>query len=238
MGRPKLLIADDSEDFTLALAQLLEEEFEIRCSQNGKETLTLLHSFQPDLLVLELMITELDGISLLQAAVDAGLRPNVLAVTRFYNDYTANLMGPLGIRYAIRKPCDLHATAARIRDLIHAPCQHSQAIDPRAQVTALLHALGFPAKLHGYAYLREAILEMARNPSQSITKELYPTVAVICGCTRGQVERSIRTAIASAWNKRDEQAWRKYLRTDPGSPLDRPTNGEFIIRLSEVIQPP
>lgn len=236
MERRKLLLADDSDDFTLALTQQLEKEYEIRCVHDGKQALSMLRSFQPDLMVLEMMITELDGVSLLQMALAEGLRPNVLAVTRFFPEYVSASMEQLGIRYAIRKPTDLYAIADRIRDLIDAIPHRLPASDLKPEVTALLNTLGIPSKLHGYTYLREAILEILRNRDQSITKELYPAVAATCGCTRNQVERSIRTAIAAAWNKRDEEVWRKYLLPDSTAPLVRPTNSELIICLAEHIQ--
>lgn len=236
MDRQKLLIADSSEDFPQALARLLQERYEVRCSQSGKETLELLRSYQPGLLILDLMLPELDGISLLRTAHTSGLKPNVLVISRFFNDYTLTVLDQLGIRYAIRKPCDLHATADRIADLIGQTSSDTPAGDLKPRILTLLHTLHFSPKHDGYTYLLEAIREMSRNPGQSITKELYPAVAAICGCSPGQVERSIRTAIASAWKLSDPQVWAKTFCLDPESLSKRPTNAEFIVGSVELLR--
>jgi len=235
MERRKLLIADSSEDFPAALVHYLQNQYDIRCCQSGKEALELLSSFQPQLLVLDLMLPELDGVSLLKSAAASGLNPNVLVVSRLFNDYTLTVLGQLGIRYAIRKPCDIQATADRIADLITQPVSHSPIVDLSPQILTLLHTLYFSPKHDGYTYLQKAISAMARNPGQSITKELYPTVAALCGCSCGQVERSIRSAIAAAWKASEPQVWIDTFLLDPNVPPKRPTNTEFIVRSLEIL---
>ena len=74
-------------------------------------------------------------------------------------------------------------------------------------------------------------MEKIRDPAQSVTKELYPTVAAICGGNAVQVERSIRSAIAAAWVRGDHQLWQVYF---PGE-LARPTNASFISRLADWV---
>lgn len=235
MERRKVLIADASEDFPNALISAIQDKYDIRFSQNGKEALNLLSAFRPHLLVLDLMLPELDGLSLLQAAAASGSLPNVLVISRMFNPYTLNFLGQLDYCYAIRKPADLQAVQERIADLIMLPSSRTSAADPGSKILTLLHTLKFSPKHNGYAYLQKAIAEMSRNPGQSITKELYPTVASLCGCSGVQVERSIRTAISAAWNASDPQIWVQTFDLDPGIPLKRPTNAEFLVRSVEVL---
>ena len=97
MDAMKLLIADGNEEFRRALAAELEGAYRIRCCADGKEALSLLRSFVPDVLVLDLMLPALDGISLLQSAVGAGLCPMVLVTSRFYNDYILGVLAELSV---------------------------------------------------------------------------------------------------------------------------------------------
>ena len=229
----KVLIADASEEFRTALADVLRGGYTVRLCQEGNQTLAALYHMKPDILVLDLLLPGIDGISLLQKAADAGLQPMVLATTGFVNEYVLECAENLGVGYVMVKPCDIHAVAARIADL-H---QHLQppAIsrpDLRTVVSNLLLMLSVPTKLKGYACLREAILEMVKDPSQSITKELYPKVAKLCEGNAAQVERSIRGAITAAWEHRDEQVWRMYFRPNQHGELDRPTNAAFISALA------
>ena len=237
MDQRKLLIADGTEDFRQALHDTLRGAYRVRTCQDGKTAIQLLHSFRPEILVLDLMLPELDGISLLHAACAEDLRPMVLATTRFVNDYVLESVTALGVGYLMLKPCDIHATVARIRDLHQhlSPPVLSEA-DPRAQISNLLLSLGIPTKLRGYAYLREAILLMARRPGQSITKELYPDVGLACSTTAVHVERSIRSAIQIAWNHRDDRIWQLYFQAQADGSLPRPTNAAFISRLADTLE--
>ena len=105
--------------------------------------------------------------------------------------------------------------------------------DPRTAVSNILLRLGIPTKMRGYAFLREAVLVMAHDRTQSVTKELYPTVAQRCGGNPLQVERTIRAAIHSAWDNRDESAWNQVFHTS--GPIPRPTNSAIISLLAEQL---
>ena len=54
-------------------------------------------------------------------------------------------------------------------------------------VSSLLLSLNVSTKHDGFTYLREAVILMAKNPGQSVTKVLYPEVAHICGCNKDNV---------------------------------------------------
>lgn len=236
MEMRKLLIADASEEFRLALAELLRGNYMVRLCQDGNQTLEVLQSMKPDILVLDLLLPGLDGISLLQKVAEAGLQPVVLATTAFSNDYVVDSLARLGVGYVMVKPCDIHAVTARIADLHqHLKPPVVTRPDPRTVVSNMLLSLNVPTKLKGYACLREGVLELVRDPAQQVTKELYPKVAKLYGGNGPQVERLIRTAIDAAWKKRDERVWRLYFQPGPDGCLERPTNATFISALAERV---
>ncbi len=239
METVKLLIADGAEDFRLELEKTLADTYEIRSCSGGKDALSLLEGFRPDVLILDLMLPELDGISLLQTAAARQITPLVLATTRYLSDYLLEALNHLGVVYLMVKPCDVRATAARLRDMTQrlqpAPAPKP---DHRAIVTRQLHSLGLSGKLNGYGYLMEAIPYFAGHPGLSITKELYPAVAALSGSKASQVERSVRSAIHTAWRHRDEHTWSTYFPPRQDGRIPRPTNAEFIARLAEALQTP
>lgn len=235
----KLLIADGNEDLAAALCDALQGAYQVRVTQDGKEALALLESFRPDVLVLDLMLPSLDGITLLQDAASAGLCPKVLALSRFFNDYTLEMLTALGVGYIMRKPCQLHALIARIGDLgqrIH-PLPPPQP-DPKTRTANILISLGFGTKWHGYKYLKEAVVIFSQEPGLSMTKELYPAVAALLHTEWDLVERSIRNAIGTAWLRRDDQVWQLYFPPGPDGVIPKPTNANFISRLAEAIRMP
>ena len=235
MDRKRILIADASQDFREALADMLGSLYQTRTTWDGISTLQQLHSYRPDILILDLMMPGLDGITLLQKALSEDIRPVVLATTRYLSDYIVTSAEKMGVGYLMVKPCDISAIVSRIGDMSQQIRQNGFSCpDHRSIVSNLLLQLGIPTKLKGYALLRESILEMSREPSQSITKELYPAVSAICDATPMQIERSIRSAIATAWSNRDENIWRLYF-SNSTSAIPRPSNGAFITRLADQI---
>lgn len=236
MAQRKLLIADKSEAFRYALAAALAADHEIQECGTGPEALSLLRSFRPEVLVLDLMIPGLDGISLLHTATEEGICPAVLATVPFSTDYIEEAAALLGISYLMMKPCNIHATVLRIREMrlpAHSP--RTAPAEPRKEISQLLLRLGFSTKLRGYPYTREAVLLLCENPDQSMTKELYPEVAVRCGTSPRQVEHCIRTAIEKAWQRQDPCLWLQYFPASPDGKVPKPSNAVFLTRLASSL---
>ncbi len=233
----KLLIAEGSEEYRMALAERLSGTYTVRTCREGKEALELVRSFRPDMAVLDMMLPGLDGVSLLQRAAAEGLYPTVLATSRFFNDYVMEVLTRLGVGYVLRKPYDIDAAVERLADLTdHVNRRIFTQPDPATVISNVLLVLGISTKLHGYAYLRDAILEQMRHPGCMVTKELYPAVGKRFHASSAQVERSIRSAIEKAWLRRDEALWQKYFPQESGACLRKPTNAVFITTLATRIQ--
>ena len=232
----KLLIADSLEEFRLALAAQTRGKYRVRVCQDGNEALEAMLSFKPDLAVLDLMMPGLDGISILQEAQEAGIKPQVLGVSKYFNDYMAEAAYRLDVGFVMVKPCKMKAVLARLTDLAQRLDQTSAARpDPRNAVSNMLRDLGISTKLRGYGYLREAILELHRCPGQMITKELYPGVAKQYDTSASKVERAMRHAIEVAWNRGRIGSANKLLGYEVFSQRDKPTNGEFIAMVADKI---
>lgn len=237
MDRRRLLIAEGTEAFRMALVEMLAGIYELRSCGEGEEALALIRSFHPDLVLLDMMLPGLDGISILEQAIASGERPMVLATTTFSSEYTADQVAALGVCYMMIKPCNLRATVARLADLDRRITRVSGAgTDPSVRISTLLVALGIETKWRGYECLREAILRFARDRNQSMTKELYPAVAGVCGGDWKSVERACRSAIQKAWAKRDKKLWQMYFPFDGAQGAKKPSNRAFISRLADVIR--
>lgn len=231
-----ILIADSSEEFRSTLTNALQGNYRIFSCRSGKEALDFTLETPPDILILDLMLPELDGISLLQLIFASGIRPLVLATTKLYNDYVVDATVKLGVEYLMIKPCDIRAIVGRVKDLSNSLSKPIlSAPDRRTHVSNLLVSLGVSTKLRGYSYLREAVLYMADNPMASVTKELYPAVARRFGCSGSQVERAIRNAIQGAWSQHPGGAWFQIFQSDAQGTVPRPSNSSFISCLADRI---
>ena len=238
MEMKKLLIADAGEEFRMALQDYLCDRYIIQVCKEGNETLQLMESFRPDVVILDLLLPGVDGVTLLQKAAERGLCPTVLATTRFFSDYVLEAMERLAVGYVMVKPCELSAVAARLSDLMQREEDTCEVTKPdmRTVVDNVLRELSFQTHPRGYATLREALLETIRSPGQQVTKTLYPTIGKLCGGNAEQVEHAIRRMIKKAWAKRDQKVWDRYFGLGAGSTVTKcPTNKDFILTLAACI---
>lgn len=236
MDTRKLLLVDTSVSFCSALAELLGSAYELRVCHDGLQALGLLESFRPDILVTDLFLPGLDGISVLKAAACANPRPVLLVTTRFCSPFIENAVSEIGVDYLMFKPCDTRALAERIHDL--SQCDSGVGVSLpciRSSLANMLLSLGVPAGRKGYGYLEEIIELYRRDPCRSLTKDLYPTVGSRNRSNGISVERAIRGVIQTAWEQRSEAVWRMYFTPARDGMMPRPTNRAFIATLAEVL---
>lgn len=219
----KLLVADMSTEFTDAVEKALQGEFELKICHDGETALELLHLFQPDVLVIHLLLPFKDGLTVLQ---ESNHRPRViLALTHYLPPYAEKRAVELGIQYILFMPT-IDTLRVRLMDMI----AESQ---PREEtrVAVHLHLLGVRTNLDGYRQLCVGIPLYVKNPGMLLSKELYPAIGAEFSLPDSRtVEHSIRKAITDAWTRRDAAVWEKYF-PDAGA---APTNKAFISKLAEL----
>jgi two-component system response regulator (stage 0 sporulation protein A) len=235
----KLLIADASEEFRDVLQEYLKDTYLIKVCREGNEAFQALRSFQPDVMILDMLLPGIDGVTLLQKMETAGLHPTVLAVTRFASDYMMDAVERLGVGYLIVKPCDVSAVAARLEDLLRGHfTEQTQEVTPPDMNTLVNNALWelrIPTHPRGFGCLREALLLTLQEPGQQVTKTLYPAVGKRCGGNADQVEHAIRRLIKQAWVCRDEEVWNRYFASVPDAAVKCPGNKVFISAVANYI---
>lgn len=105
-------------------------------------------------------------------------------------------------------------------------------------VRRVLLDIGVPEHVLGHRYLVRAICLVVQEPGllEAITKELYSQVAETFGTTRSRAERAIRHAIELAWDRGDSDTLMRYFGNTVSSTKGKPTNSEFIARISNVVR--
>jgi hypothetical protein len=89
------------------------------------------------------------------------------------------------------------------------------------KISTFLKEIGIPARYSGYSYLREGIKLLINEPNMKITKTLYPEIAEMYNVSYAGVERSIRYAIETSWDKNRNHPFYQFYDS-------RPTNLAFI----------
>lgn len=119
-GSPlRILAVDDEQMLTDLLAMALRMEgWEVRTASSGLEALQVAHEFEPDALVLDIMMPDLDGMSVLRRLRESGNLVPVLFLTAkdAVGDRIAGLTAG-GDDY-VTKPFSLEEVIARLRAII------------------------------------------------------------------------------------------------------------------------
>ena len=105
-------------------------------------------------------------------------------------------------------------------------------------MTNIIHEIGVPAHIKGYQYLRDSIIMSVNNMDilNSITKQLYPTIAKMHETTPSRVERAIRHAIEVAWNRGKMDTINELFGYGIQAGKGKPTNSEFIALIAVIIR--
>ena len=234
---PKILLADNSEEFRLLLRRTLEETGEFQVvgdTGDGDEAWELIQKAKPDVVVMDMILPGLDGMSLLQR-IPKEIKCIVLSA--FCSQNMVQELTRMGAWYFIPKPAHMDSLLDRIRQATHDSSVLSLPT-LEAEVTAILHEVGVPAHIKGYQYVREAIIIVVQNMDaiNAVTKVLYPEVAKRFHTTPSRVERAIRHAIEVAWDRGDLETLQGYFGYTVNSAKGKPTNSEFIAMIADRIR--
>ena len=239
-NRIKIMLADADGEARSMLQDALEKtgRFAVIASTgDGNEALRLAGEAKPDILVLDLILPGLDGLSVL-SRLEGEQLPLVLVTSSFVTQEVAAQAGDLGASMFISKP---YGEDAMVESLLRL----AEKADPRVHapgleelVTSIIHEVGVPAHIKGYQYVREAIMITVENMDviNSVTKVLYPEVAKRYHTTPSRVERAIRHAIEVAWDRGDLETLQKFFGYTVSNAKGKPTNSEFIAMISDRIR--
>jgi two-component system response regulator (stage 0 sporulation protein A) len=242
MKNAKILLADSDENIRSLLKQTLEQEERVALVEDtgdGEEALRRLEANDYDLLVMDLVLTSIDGMELLARLGRKKIRPRVMVTGCMTGVSMINRLHSLGCDYYMLKPNQVSGIVDRVLMFLDDDGDgsiHDQSMS--TQVTAIIHEIGVPAHIKGYQYLREAILIAIEDMDviNAVTKVLYPQVAKRFDTTASRVERAIRHAIEVAWDRGDLETLQKYFGYTVSNTKGKPTNSEFIAMIADRMQ--
>lgn len=251
-NKTTVLIADDNRDFCDVVKNCLDKQDDMQIigvANDGIEAIEKINEHKPDVVILDEIMPNLDGIGVLERLQQERTADNTMCImlTAVTQEQIAQRAFSLGAKQYIAKPFDIELLAKRIRQLrepitdaensLTKPTMKSR-VDLETRVTAILHEIGMPAHIRGYHYMREAIL-MAVDDMEIlnyITKELYPSIAKKCNTTPSRVERAIRHAIEVAWNRGKVDAIDELFGYTINNHKGKPTNSEFIALIADRLR--
>ena len=133
-------------------------------------------------------------------------------------------------------PSEQELARKTLRQLMAHPQLTKQ--DPEYLVRQILLEMGTPDHLVGHPYVVEAVLMAVENRYyiNNITFGLYPQIAAKFDTTASRVERGIRHLIEVTWTRGDMDILCGFFGNTVSPDRGKPTNGEFIARLANIVQ--
>lgn len=224
-------------------------------TENGSDVYDLICKYKPDVLLIDVFITNVDGLEVVEQ-IRANEELNgvkIIFYTTVGSPRIISMAFNLGADYYIMKPCNPEILSKRIFQISNlssikdSPKEELSVLDNQItdeentienDVTEIIREIGIPAHIKGYQYIREGIMMAIKdmNMLNFITKLLYPTIAKKYKTTSSSVERAIRHAIEVAWNRGKIDVIEEMFGYTVSAGKGKPTNSEFIALIADKLR--
>lgn len=238
------------ESNSAVLSQLKEglsdrQEFNVMyAGDDGDEGVKQIMRLKPDLVIVGMFLKGTDGCGVIRAVKKTWADAKIIA-TGISNDALIEKAMSEGAMYYLVKPFSISAALERIYELMKdKPKEESDVAVSRRKplsieekISEIFISIGIPPHIKGYGYLREGIKLTIEKPHiiNSVTKELYPSIAKKFSTSASKVERAIRHAIEVAWNRGRIDAINAIFGARIYLGTEKPTNSEFIALVADKL---
>ena len=211
---------------------------------DGDEGAKAILGEKPSVIVTGMFLKGADGCEIIRLAKKTWQDVKIMA-TGPSNDELIDRAMTEGAIYYLVKPFSVDVAIERIGELMKEkpvsyreyPFTKRKAVSVEEKISEIFIAIGIPPNIKGYSYMREGIKMMIERPYiiNSVTKELYPSIAKKFSTTPSKVERAIRHAIEVAWNRGRIEAINAIFGARIYLGQEKPTNSEFIALVADKL---
>lgn len=202
----RVLIVDDDLDFCIVEKAQIESQPDLICcgiANDGKEALYLIEKIKPDVVLLDLFMPILDGLSVLEHARENKTNhpTRFLVTTASGQEHIVRETMHCGADYFLEKPCDIGVLARRIRFVYHLNDKGSvmNLWMIESFIAEQVRFLGVPTNVLGYKYIQEALCALLEQEENYPTfKQIYREIAARHKSDWSCVENAISSAIKTA----------------------------------------
>lgn len=130
----------------------------VGAASDGKQALQMTQEFAPDLLITELILPEIDGLTVVRRLQSMEKRPGVFVMSAFCNQEITAECSELGVNYFLHKPLEPEMLISRVQQwgstkktFLHTDAGRLDgALALEVMVTDVIHQIGVPAHIKGY----------------------------------------------------------------------------------------
>ena len=240
-----IVILQENVGFAKELAGLFQASglYEVAgIAHDGIGGLKLIEEKRPDFVIMDLILTGIDGLGVLDRMNEKNVESKVIILSSLMREEIVAQAMNKGARYYMVKPFNFELLKQRMREIAGATAFTRENLAPEVRKTSLDEKIsrifinvGIPPHIKGYGYLREGVKMAVQNPDiiNNLTKELYPRSGERFDTTASKVERAIRHAIEVAWNRGRIESINNILGVRAYVGAEKPTNGEFIALIAD-----
>ncbi len=234
---PKIYFADSDESASVIDYFKQNGNFEVvGTSSDGVKVVEDVLNLKPDILVMEVVLSNLDGFAVLdQIRVLKDKMPKVFFVSNLSHSGFVTKAVQSGASYFMVKPISPENLESRIVEVLNNSNHKDGTRQLDEKISNIFISIGIPAHIKGYQFLREAVKLAVEEPEiiGSITKKLYPTIAERFETSSSKVERGMRHAIEVAWNRGKIENINNIFGLKIYNRNEKPTNGELIALIAD-----
>ena len=234
---PKVYVADTTEDNNVVEHFKNNSNFEfVGSSADGLKVVEDVKNLKPDVLILEVMLSSLDGFAVLDKIRELkDEMPKIFFVSSLSHSGFVTKAIQSGASYFMVKPISPENLEGRICEVLDNGRSISESKQLDEKISNIFISIGIPAHIKGYQFLREAVKLAVEEPEiiGSITKKLYPTIAERFETSSSKVERGMRHAIEVAWNRGKIENINNIFGLKIYNRNEKPTNGELIALIAD-----
>lgn len=216
----------------------------VYAGDDGDEGIKQILSLKPDLVIVGMILKGTDGCGVIRMVKKTWVDAKIIAMG-IPNDSLIERALSEGAVYYLGKPFSIPNAMERIRELMkekpsivkNTPVGKRKPVTIEEKISEIFISIGIPPHIKGYSYLREGIKMTIERPYiiNSVTKELYPSIAKKFSTTPSKVERAIRHAIEVAWNRGRIDAINAIFGARIYLGNEKPTNSEFIALVADKL---
>ena len=255
--RTKVLIVKHDNKSAVDMKRILEHQGNIDvcgCISDGSNAVNAIKLNSPDVIILDLLLPNKDGIAVMDEINQLGNKgykfivegnssqlrfTEAICKGKMNNIYVNMLPDKLSEEeFSMEVSITSKSSAKVVR--IYKPDDKEKTDENELEVvvTDIIHEIGVPAHIKGYQYLRSSIMMavMDMDILDSITKQLYPSIAKEYNTTPSRVERAIRHAIEVAWGRGKTDTINELFGYSMNNGRTKPTNSEFIALIADKIR--
>jgi len=199
--KPLALIADDDGNFRFLARNALERSgFAVEEAEDGNRAVTAFERLQPDIILLDIKMPEMDGYSACQAIrkLSGGARAPILMITGLDDIESINRAYEVGATDFITKPINWLILGLRVSFMLRANQALIEAIKSEYQDNAFFNSIPGDEERNGEEAAFDAeVLQNIRTLENEVGKKILPHVARNYLEESPQIIQNIKSAIAS-----------------------------------------